>query len=121
VTGTRSFADVLDVSPAVSSARDKSDMPQPRGPLRLQLAPSFGWGALDGAWWPYSRDLRTEALDLVNHFPRSAGKSAANILAESDDPLRTGFLEHWEDDGGPSAPRSRHPVHAKSLLNRDSR
>jgi Family of unknown function (DUF5994) len=171
VTGTRSFADVLDVSPAVSSASDKSDMPQPRGLLRLQLAASFGRGALDGAWWPYSRDLRTEVLDLVNHFPLSAGKifrvnysapdwvtgpgriradevfvtlsafprddthrvllstlggrqviqllvvppesdsrmarhvmhiaatltnrrSAANILAESDDPLRTGLLEH---------------------------
>jgi Family of unknown function (DUF5994) len=186
VTGTRSFADVLDVSPAVSRAPDKSDMPQPRGPLRLRLAPSFGRGALDGAWWPYSRDLRTEALDLVNHFPLSAGKifrvnysapdwvtgpgriradevfvtlsafprddthrvllstlggrqvvqllvvppesdsrmarhimriaatltnkrSAANILAESDDRLRTGLLERWEDDGGPSATRFKPP------------
>jgi Family of unknown function (DUF5994) len=186
VTGTRSFADRLDVSPAASSAQDKSDMAQPGGMLRLQLAPSLGRGALDGAWWPYSRDLRTEALDLVNHFPVSAGKifrvnysssdwvtgpgriradevfvtlsafprddthrvllstlggrqviqllvvppesdsrmarhvmriaatlsnrrSAANILAESDDPLRTGSLEHWEDDGGPSAPRFKPP------------
>ena len=186
VTGTRSFADVFDVSPAVSRAPDKSDMPQPRGPLRLQLAPSFGGGALDGAWWPYGRDLRTEALDLVNHFPRSAGRifrvnysapdwatgpgriradevfvtlsafpgddthrvllstlggrqviqllvvppesesrmarhvmgiaaaltnnrSAANILAEPDDPLRTGLLEHWEDDRGTFAPRFKPP------------
>ncbi len=190
VTATRSFVDVLDVAPAVSRTQDKSDMSEARGPLRLQLAPSFGRGALDGAWWPYSRDLRTEALDLVNHFPLSAGKifrvnysapdwatgpgrirtdevfvtlsafprddthrvllsilggrqviqllvvppesdprmarhvmrlaatltnnrSAANILAESDDPLGTGLLEHWEDDGGPSAPRFKPPGSAK--------
>ena len=40
------------------------------GPLRLRLAPSpHGRGALDGGWWPYSRDLAAEAMDLVDHFP----------------------------------------------------
>jgi uncharacterized protein DUF5994 len=39
-------------------------------PLRLRLAPSpHGRGALDGGWWPYSRDLAAEATDLVDHFP----------------------------------------------------
>jgi hypothetical protein len=28
-------------------------------PLRLSLSPSIGSGALDGAWWPYSHDLRS--------------------------------------------------------------
>ena len=32
-------------------------------PLRLRLSPSIGRGALDGAWWPFSRDLTAEALD----------------------------------------------------------
>lgn len=39
------------------------------GVLRLRLSPSIGRGALDGAWWPYSRDLAVEAVDLVDHFP----------------------------------------------------
>lgn len=37
--------------------------------LRLRLSPSIGRGALDGAWWPYSRDLATEAVHLADHFP----------------------------------------------------
>jgi hypothetical protein len=32
-------------------------------------------------------------------------KSAATILAESDDLLRHGLLAHWDDDGGHSASR----------------
>lgn len=42
-----------------------------RRPLRLRLSPEIGRGALDGAWWPYSRDLATEAVGLVDHFPAS--------------------------------------------------
>jgi hypothetical protein len=38
-------------------------------PLRLRLSSDIGRGALDGGWWPYSRDLAAEALDLVDHFP----------------------------------------------------
>ena len=32
-------------------------------PLRLRLSPSIGQGALDGAWWPSSRDLTAEGLE----------------------------------------------------------
>jgi hypothetical protein len=46
-------------------------------PLRLQLSPSIGQGALHGAWWPSSRDLTAEALDH-----------------------RAGLLAHWDGDGG---------------------
>jgi hypothetical protein len=38
-------------------------------PLRLQLAASIGRGTLDGAWWPHSRDLAVEAVQLVDRFP----------------------------------------------------
>ena len=46
-----------------------SNTPVEKHPLRLQLSASIGRGALDGAWWPYSRDLAIEAVDLVDHFP----------------------------------------------------
>lgn len=50
--------------------------PVPRArALRLQLTPSpNGSGTLDGAWWPYSRDLAVEALDLVDRFPAWFGR-----------------------------------------------
>jgi hypothetical protein len=44
-----------------------------------------------------ARHVMRLAATLTNN------RSAANILADSDDPLGTGLLEHWEDDGGPSA------------------
>jgi hypothetical protein len=47
-------------------------------PLRLRLSPSIGKGALDGAWWPYSRDLSAEALDLVDLSRRRSTGFAAS-------------------------------------------
>jgi hypothetical protein len=38
-------------------------------PLRLRLSPSIGQGALDGAWWPFSRDLTAEAVGPGEPFP----------------------------------------------------
>ena len=40
-------------------------------PVRLRMSSAIGRGALDGAWWPYSRDLAAEAVDLVDHSPLS--------------------------------------------------
>ena len=60
---------------------------------RLQLSASIGRGALDGAWWPYSRDLAVEAVDLVDHFP--AGFDRICHLAYS---TRTGM---WAAEGSP--------------------
>jgi hypothetical protein len=45
----------------------------PTRPLRLQLNPTPSPGSPDGAWWPWSRDLHTEAAGLVDHFPHAAG------------------------------------------------
>lgn len=53
-------------------------------PLRLQLKPSTGYGAVDGAWWPYSRDLMTEVLDLVNHFPPAFGRICRVVYSTPD-------------------------------------
>lgn len=53
-------------------------------PLRLRLSPSIGQGALDGAWWPFSRDLTAEALDLVDHFPASFGRIYRVVYSTPD-------------------------------------
>ncbi|WP_156821101.1 DUF5994 family protein [Microlunatus phosphovorus] len=53
-------------------------------PLRLRLKPSTGSGAVDGAWWPYSRDLVPEVLDLVNHFPSAFGRICRVIYSTPD-------------------------------------
>lgn len=46
----------------------------PEGQLRLALAPSFGRSPVDGAWWPWSRDLLREAPHLVDCFPVARGR-----------------------------------------------
>ena len=53
-------------------------------PLRLRLSPSIGQGALDGAWWPFSRDLTAEALDLVDHFPASVDRIRRVVYSTPD-------------------------------------
>jgi hypothetical protein len=45
-----------------------------RVPLRLRLDETIGDGALDGCWWPQSRDLSLELADLVDNFPVALGE-----------------------------------------------
>lgn len=45
-----------------------------RPPLRLRISPVPGRGALDGAWWPRSRDLPVELADLVDLCPADLGR-----------------------------------------------
>lgn len=59
---------------AVPSADEAGHRPTPPGELRLTLSPSFGRGALDGAWWPRSDDLSGEVANLVDHFPAESGR-----------------------------------------------
>lgn len=43
--------------------------------LRLNLAGATpGRGPLCGAWWPRSRDLETEAAELIDNFPAMHGR-----------------------------------------------
>ena len=53
-------------------------------PLRLQLAPEIGCGALDGAWWPYGRDLAIEVADLRKHFPSMLGRLSRVVYSAPD-------------------------------------
>ncbi|HSE69648.1 MAG TPA: DUF5994 family protein [Nocardioidaceae bacterium] len=55
-----------------------------RVPLRLRLSPAAGRGALDGAWWPQSRDLETELADLVDHYPVTAGRVVRAVYSRPD-------------------------------------
>lgn len=52
--------------------------------LRLRLSPAPGVGAVDGAWWPRSRDLEVELADLVDHFPAQAGYISRAIFSRPD-------------------------------------
>ena len=69
-------------SPAVASADG----------LRLQLAERASPGAPDGAWWPRSRELRTEVRTLVDEFPTEVGRINRLLYSRPDwdDPLVDG-------------------------------
>jgi hypothetical protein len=53
-------------------------------PLRLRLAPEIGRGPLDGAWWPYGRDLAIEVPDLRKHFPLVLGRLSRVVYSSPD-------------------------------------
>ena len=53
-------------------------------PLRLLLASEIGCGILDGAWWPYGRDLAVEVLDLRKHFPSMLGRLSRVVYSSPD-------------------------------------
>jgi Family of unknown function (DUF5994) len=54
------------------------------GRVRLTLSASIGRGALDGAWWPRSRNLETELADLVDHFPATSGRTVHAVYSLPD-------------------------------------
>jgi hypothetical protein len=56
----------------------------PVRPLRLLLASEIGCGILDGAWWPYGRDLAVEVLDLRKHFPSMLGRLSRVVYSSPD-------------------------------------
>lgn len=52
--------------------------------LRLRLSPTPGEDRLDGAWWPYSRDLEAEMSELVQHFPPTRGRISRALYSRPD-------------------------------------
>lgn len=58
--------------------------PLQRAPLRLQLSTQIGRGFVDGAWWPYGRDLTVEVLDLMKQFPPALGRLSRVVYSASD-------------------------------------
>lgn len=55
-----------------------------REPLRLHLTDEPGRDALDGGWWPRSRDLARELADLVDHFPDDYGRVQRALYSRPD-------------------------------------
>lgn len=66
-----------------SSPSAAPSSPAPPG-LRLRLVHEPGRAALDGAWWPHSRDLPVEVRDLVDHFPPSCGRITRVLFSPPD-------------------------------------
>ena len=58
--------------------------PQSNRPLRLRLGRPPGQDRLDGAWWPYSRDLESEMSDLVHQFPPTHGRISRAVYSLRD-------------------------------------
>ncbi len=58
--------------------------PESRRPLRLRLGSAPGQDRLDGAWWPYSRDLESEMSDLVQQFPPTHGRISRAVYSLPD-------------------------------------
>jgi uncharacterized protein DUF5994 len=52
--------------------------------LRLRLLDPTAPGAVDGSWWPQSRDLAVELRDLVDHFPKERGQVHRVVFSRPD-------------------------------------
>ena len=70
-----------------------TSIPQPRTPytqakqrvpLRLHLSDPTERSAVDGSWWPQSRDLAVELADLVDHFPEQLGEVHRVVFSRPD-------------------------------------
>jgi hypothetical protein len=71
----------------MSTPTDPTHPPQPaesRGALRLRMSDDPGRDVLDGGWWPRSRDLAMELVDLADHFPASLGRVTRALVSPPD-------------------------------------
>lgn len=55
-----------------------------RHPLRLQLFEPPVGAALDGGWWPQSRDIDIELAELVDRFPAAIGRVDRALYSRPD-------------------------------------
>jgi hypothetical protein len=56
----------------------------PRVALRVRLHNDYQPGPVDGAWWPQSRDLLVESVDLVEYFPHHLGRIKKLLFSRPD-------------------------------------
>lgn len=74
-----------------SNGSDKTERPppeqrddEPRTRPRLTLCSDLSRGRLDGAWWPRSRDLGAELVELVGAVPEALGRIVGAAYSGSD-------------------------------------
>lgn len=89
----------LEAVPAQTTPEGESVV-HTRVPLRLRLDTGLSSGPLDGAWWPQTRNLSVEAVDLVDHFPATLGRVQRLNFSRPD----------WD---GQTDHESLHIVHAR--------
>lgn len=98
---------------ATSSPQDHASA-EDRVPLRLQIWDHTQSDSSDGAWWPQSRDLQTEAADLVDHFPVATGRVSRLLFSRPD----------WDHVPGTPSPRriraARGPIKVGSFPEDDT-
>ena len=82
-TAPNRSADVVEPRALPWPWREAAD-PVDSPPLRLLMSSSVGSEALDGAWWPYGQDLRTEAIALADHFPSTLGRIVRLLYSAQD-------------------------------------
>jgi hypothetical protein len=66
------------------TAPQNISIPDSHRRLRLRLGAVPGQDRLDGAWWPYSRDLDSEMSDLVQRFPSTQGRISRVVFSRPD-------------------------------------
>jgi hypothetical protein len=52
--------------------------------LRICVDNDYRSGPVDGAWWPQSRDLQAESIDLVENFPHHLGRIRGLLYSPPD-------------------------------------
>lgn len=88
--------------------RTPSDVVSEREPVRLELAPVLGLGAVDGAWWPRSSDAAAELIPLLTALgPQTGRPTRVSLNATAWDPgprmlraaghvVRLGWFSHMD-------------------------
>ncbi|WP_418059094.1 DUF5994 family protein [Pimelobacter simplex] len=87
-----------------------------RVPLRLAMAEHPGNDHVDGAWWPQSRTLAVELVDLVDHFPAPYGRIVRAFVSRADWDAAPGYVDAAAGAVrvGPSPRRDSHLVHLET-------
>ena len=69
---------------ATSNSESMAPPVTKRVDLRLRLDNGYQSGPVDGAWWPQSRDLLAEAVDLVENFPPPLNRIRKLLFSRPD-------------------------------------
>ena len=83
---------------ATSDSESRTPPIAQRVDIRLRLDNGYQSGPVDGAWWPQSRDLLAEAVDLVENFPHALNRIRKLLFSRPD----------WDAAGHPAGTQHVH-------------